>query len=143
MVKRPSLSSCPSVFVTRSCHEHTQHATLIRQNHDSHSVQQQQWNDDHVKQYRSSNRTSSNLERTSKMMGKYRDQRHLRVYRKVPALLAAHPHRETMHRSLDAGRRRRRQMEVHAVESGRSVCHGRCDSEPVDLETVTTPGRTS
>ena len=77
------------------------------------------------------------------MMGKYRDQRHLRVYRKVPALLVTHPHCETMHRSLDAGRRRRHQMEVHAVESGRSVCHGGCDSEAADLETVTTPRRTS
>ncbi len=58
-------------------------------------------------------------------------------------LLAPHPHCETIHRSLDAERRSRREVEVEAGESARSICQGRHVSERAEEETVSMTGRTA
>jgi len=67
----------------------------------------------------------------------------LGVHRIIPGLLAPHPHCETIHRNVDVGRRRRRQMEVTVGKSARSICHRRYDSERGEVETMSMPGRTA
>jgi len=66
----------------------------------------------------------------------------LGVHRIIPGLLAPHPHCETIHRRLDVGRRRRRQMEVVAGKSAGSICHRRHESERREVETESMTGKT-
>jgi hypothetical protein len=68
--------------------------------------------------------------------GRSQHQRHIGVHSNIPGLLAPHPHCETIHRSWDAERRSRREVEVEAGESVRSICQGRHVSERAEEKTV-------